>query len=129
MSNGSTGKSTSNGKSTSKCACHQLCDGIQELQHVVAHGLRHKRQSLEGGLAIPPVVFGLEANRRGLVRLVPCPFLHGQVGQASAIGDLAPQEGLDLVRQAAVALDAGDSQPCDVCLPLGILLAPDGFTI
>ena len=129
MSNGSTGKSTSNGKSTSKCACHQPCDGIQELQQVLAHGLRHERQSLEGGLAIPHVHFELELDQRGLVLLVPCPLLHGLVGQASAIGDLAPQEGLDLVHQAAVALDAGDSQPCDVCLPLGLLLAPDGFTI
>ena len=132
MSNNSTGKNTSNGKSTSKCACHQPCDGIQELQQVLAHGLRHERQSLEGGLAIPPVLFGLEAHRRGSVRRVPWssfPFLHGQVGQGGAVGDLALQQGADLVRQAIVALDVGDSQPCDVCLPLGLLLAPDGFTI
>ena len=129
MSNNSTGKNTSNGKSTSKCACHQPCDGIQEQQQVLAHGLHHERQRLEGGLAIPPVLFGLEAHQRGYVLLVPCPFLHGQVGQAGTIGDVAVQEGLDIVRQAAEALDVGDSQPCDVCLPLGLLLAPDGFTI
>ena len=129
MSNGSNGKSTSNGKSISKCACHQLCDGIQELQHVLAHGSRYERQSLEGGLAIPHVVSELELDQRGLVLLVPCPFLHGQVGQGGAVGDVALQQGVDLVRQAVVALDVGDSQPCDVCLPLGLLLAPDGFTI
>ena len=128
MSNNSTGKNTSNGKSTSKCACHQPCDGIQEQQQVLAHGLHHERQRLEGGLAIPLVLSELEAHTS--VRRVPWssfPFLHGQVGQGGAVGDLALQQGADLVRQAIVALDVGDSQPC--WPPMGSPFEPDGFTI